>query len=202
MMEDSSMMESGGPPPEEASNRTFIILALLLGGAFIVGLIFLGLYAFVLGPRQREARLAQAATVAAQNTQIALDGLLSSTPNTPTPDASATALSLSLTAAANVTPTPVVRASATPTVSTTASGVLDPAALTAGASPSPGRTPSRTPTPLVGGLGAGGTSTPNSTGTLPGTGFADEAGVPALILATLALIAVVVIARRARLGLR
>jgi hypothetical protein len=211
MMEEPAMME-GAPPPEESSNRTFIVLALLLGGAFIVGLIFLGLYAFVIGPRQKETRQAQAATVAAQNTQIALNGLMSSTPNTPTPDASATALSLAQTAAANITPTPVVRASATPTVTAgTPGATLDPAALTAaaplgagtqtagGGSATPKAGASKSPTPLVGGL-TGGTPTPSSQ--LPGTGFADEAGVPTLIIATLALIAVVILARRARLSLR
>lgn len=219
MMEDPQMMEGGGPPPEESSNRTFIILALLLGGAFIVGLIFLGLYAFVIGPRQKESRLAANATHAAENTQIALNGILSSTPNTPTPDASATALSLAATQTAAVTPTPVVRASATPTQPPSAT--IDPALLTGspgaplgplgagtpaspsptGPSPTPNRTPSKTPTPLVGGLG-GVTATPIGTSALPGTGFADDAGVPAMILATLALVAVVIVARRLRLGLR
>ena len=213
-------MES--PPPEESSNRTFIVLALLLGSVFVVGLILLGLYAFLIAPGQRQARQAANETAIALNTQNAINGMLSATPPTETPDASATALSLSLTATAAVTPTPVVRASATPTPPPTntppAGPSLDPASLTgtgsaplgplgagtavAGVSATPGRTPSRTPTPLVGGL-AGVTATPIATSSgLPGTGFADEAGLPTMIVATLALIGVVILARRLRLGLR
>jgi len=37
---------------------------------------------------------------------------------------------------------------------------------------------------------------------LPQTGFADEAGIPGLVLAGLALVAVVFVARRLRMALR
>ena len=81
---------------------------------------------------------------------------------------------------------------------------------TASKTPSPTRLGGRTATPLVGGLGTvtppnasleTGTPRPGST-QLPATGFADEAGVPGLILLGFALIAVVIVARRLRLSLR
>jgi hypothetical protein len=62
---------------------------------------------------------------------------------------------------------------------------------------------SATPTPLVGGLRTSTPTTRAATPTqLPGTGFADDAGVPQLIIIGLVLIAVVIFARQLRLRLR
>lgn len=222
--------------PEGNSNRTFIILAGLLVAVFFLGVLCIGGYALFIGPRLTAARQAQAATVNAQNTQIALENLLASvTPNTPTPtlDETLVALDLTLTVAARESPTPVVAATDTdtpepepPTLEPTNTLVIDgvPSETptgptpTASLSPTPTRLGGRTATPLVGGLGSvtptTGTGTPQlgisqtltaqpgAATQLPATGFADEAGVPGLILLGFALIAVVIIARRLRLSLR
>ncbi len=211
--------ESEGAAPEGAqSRRTFIIAAAALGGLFVIGLVCLGLYAFVIGPQQRAAALTQAAAInatnqviLAQNTQLA---------QAQTQEAAATATPPPTATAAPATPTPVVAATDTATVpppptntpaptdtspppagatvSPTPSG--GPGTLRAPTAGGPTATPTRigaaTSTPLVGGLR---TPTPTQ---LPGTGFADEAGVPQLILLGLALVAVVVVARRLRLSLR
>jgi hypothetical protein len=207
-----------GPPPEESQNRTFIILAIALGGMFLVGLICIGVYLLFIGPGQRANQAATNAAVMTANAEVAMQMTQAAQPtSTPTLDASATALaalSAAQTQTAAVTPTQVVviatdtpEASATPTNTLESQAQVTGSPSPIGPSPTPGGpTSTRIPsaTPLVGALGTG-TSTPVRTATptqLPGTGFADEAGVPALILAGFALIAVVVVARRLRLSLR
>lgn len=88
---------------------------------------------------------------------------------------------------------------------------------TAGPSPTgatPTRVASRTPSPVAGTqvaqvttTGTPGTSVPGPTSTagpseLPDTGFAEDVGVPGLIILGLALIAVVIVVRRLRLAIR
>lgn len=75
-----------------------------------------------------------------------------------------------------------------------------------GASATPTKLPSRTPSPLpttatVVGTGSGGVVTATPIG-LPNTGFADDVGVQNLLIVGLALIAIVIIARRLRYSLR
>jgi hypothetical protein len=91
-----------------------------------------------------------------------------------------------------------------------------------GGNTTPTKLPSRTPTggvpvtttgtPGTQVSGVGGTATPRAgatpgatatpVGVLPNTGFADDFGIPSLIIAALALVVVVIIARRLRLSLR
>jgi hypothetical protein len=208
-----------------SSNRTFIILLGLMIAFLFLGVLCIGGYALFIGPRINSGRQTQVAQVNAQNTEIALQNLLASvTPDTPTPDETLAALDLTLTAAAQETPTPVVASTdtdtpepETPTLEPSQTLVIEsltPSPTgptpTASKTPSPTRLGGHTATPLVGGLG---TVTPQSaaleTGTprpgstqLPTTGFADEAGVPGLILLGFVLIAVVIVARRLRLSLR
>lgn len=225
------MEEDTSAPPEASSNRTFIILLGLMIAFLFLGVLCIGGYAIFIGPRINAARQAQAATVNAQNTEIALQNLLASvTPNTPTPDETLVALDLTLTAAAQDSPTPVVASTDTDTpepptetvepintlvIDETATATPTGPTPTASLSPTPTKLGGRTATPLVGGLG---TVTPETgtsqTGTpqgvtpqpgatqLPATGFADEAGVTGLIILGFALIAVVIVARRLRLSLR
>jgi hypothetical protein len=214
------------PPPEESQNRTFIILAIALGGLFVVGLFCLGGYAFFIRPGQQRAAQTQNAVaietnkaVIAANTQAALPT------NTPTPDANATAQADALTQAAAASPTPLIAATDTdtPVLPTATDTVVAIAQVTdtpsptlgaavGGASPTPlggggktgtptalggaGGAKTNTPTPLVGGLK---TATPTG---LPGTGFADQAGAPSLIILGGVLILIVIVARRLRLSLR
>ncbi len=115
------------------------------------------------------------------------------------------------TATATLAPVTATTARPTSTVTRTAgAGSGTPGSGAGGAaSATPTKLPSRTPSPLAAtvtataiGTGAGGavaTATPIG---LPNTGFADDVGVQNLLIVGLALIAIVIIARRLRYSLR
>lgn len=191
----TSEVEGAAPPPEEAQNRTFIILAAALGGLFVIGLLCLGAYVFFISPRQQGIRLTQVAQISLTNEAINAQATAmaepTNTPILPTEVPSETPLPAP-------TDTPPPAATDTPLPPAPTSTRLSAAAAT---NTPGGAVGSATPTPLVGGLRPTATRTAVPT-QLPGTGFADEAGVPGLILLSLALVAVVIIARRLRLNLR
>jgi hypothetical protein len=174
--------EVGGPLPEESTNRPFIIAAGVIGGLLVLSMICLGLYALVLAPRRGEARATEAANIILQNTQVALSitetnqahrASVTPTPtNTPVPSPTATATRTQV----------VVLPSSTPS---TPQPTVDPLTRTAAAQ--------ATIAALAG------ARTPTTTA-LPATGFADEVGVPSLLLLGAVLVAVVIIARRLRVG--
>lgn len=171
--------EVGAPLPEESSNRTFIIAAGALGGLLVLSMICLGVYALVIAPRQEEARIAQGTEIVQQNTRTAL----SLTQTAEAEDATATP---------EPTDTPTVEPTSTPTqvvvVPTdtpfTTLSTLAPQTATAAAQATLDAAQQATPTP-----------TPTA---LPATGFADEAGLPGLLLMGAALVAVLFVARRMR----
>lgn len=186
--------EVGAPLPEESSNRTFIIAAAGIGGLLVLSMICLGVYALVIAPRQQEARIAQLTEVPQENTQTAL-GLTqtaqagqatATTAPSDTPEPSATP---------TVTPSPTeVVVIPTETQFTTLSTVA-PQTATAAAQ--------ATAQAVAGGGGA--TPTPSRTPTataLPATGFADEAGLPTLLLVGAALVAILIVVRRLRVSER
>jgi hypothetical protein len=187
----------GDTPPEEAQNRTFIILAIALGGVFLIGLLCIGVYIIFIGPRQQQARLAAAAAVMTQNAQIALDATASAMPTSTPPDTPTEPPT------ATASPTEVIIVPTTPPPPTSTPTPIQVVQVTDTPSPTgptpTGPTPTRTPTPLVGVLTPTRTPTPTR---LPDTGFADEVGIPGLILLGFALVAVVIVARRLRLSLR
>ena len=189
----------------EGQNRSFILVAIGLGGLFVVGLICIGLYAFVVAPLRRTSNETAVANINATNTQVAIDAANTANPPTatslPTEIPPDTPIPLAL-----ITDTPVIAiASSTPTVTNTP-----------GPSPTPSRTPTRvggtvgtvtatftrgpgTGTPIGGsGGGEGLTRTPTPTA-LPNTGFADEVAAPGLFIAAIVLVAVLMLARRLRL---
>jgi hypothetical protein len=173
--------EMGGPLPEESSNRTFIMAAAGLGGLLILSMICLAVYALVLAPRQQEARATQAALIIVQNTEVAQTQTAEAAEDTPTSIPTVTNTPLPT---ATVTPTQVVvLPSDTPTPFTTLP-TIDPLTATAAAQATAdaeaGETATATPTAL------------------PATGFADEAGIPTLILFGALLVIVVFIARGLR----
>jgi hypothetical protein len=171
--------EVGGPPPEEASNRTFVFAAVAVGGLLVLSMICLGLYALVVAPRQREARNAQATQIILNNTQQAASFTETAGASHPTATRPATRTPVP---SATATPTAVVViASATPTSQAT----IDPGIATAIAQAT-----------LAAIQGGGGTATPTA---LPATGFADEVGLPGLLLVAVALVAVLVVARQLRM---
>lgn len=162
-------------PPEESQNQTFILLALGLGGLFVVGLMFIGLYAFLIAPRQRAAREAANATAIAQQTMVALAAL--QTAGAPTQ-----------------TPVGLGAATETPLPTPTATLVVGPTATTAPTNtPVLGPTLTFTPSPLAS------RPTPSPTA-LPKSGFVEDVGLPGLILAAIGLVAVAVVVRRLRAG--
>jgi hypothetical protein len=182
MAEDFDM---GGPLPEESANRTFIIAAAGLGALLVLSMICLAVYALVLAPRQQEARATQAALINIQNTEIAATQTAEAVEVTSTPTPTVTNTPVPPTA--TVTPTQVVvLPTNTPTPFTTLP-TLEPLTATAAAA--------QTATAEA----LAGTVEPTATPTaLPATGFADEVGIPTLLLFAALLIVVVFVARGLR----
>jgi hypothetical protein len=157
------------PPPEESSNRTFLVAAGILGGIVLLSIACLAGYALLILPSQRAGQQTAATAQAAQNLQVAQA-------------LTATAAAISF-ATATVTPpptqTPVI---AQPTAANTSTP--DPATATVAAA-------------LTQAGLAQLTQLPTSTA-LPATGISDEYGAPGLVIAGMALIAVIFLARRLR----
>ena len=173
--------EMGEPLPEESANRTFVMAAAGLGGLLILSMICLAVYALVLAPRQQEARATQAALIILQNTEVAQTQTAEAAEDTPTSIPTITNTPLPT---ATVTPTQVVvLPSDTPTPFTTLP-TIDPLTATAAAQATAGAEGGETAT-----------ATPTA---LPATGFADEAGIPTLILFGALLVIVVFVARGLR----
>lgn len=156
------------PPPEESSNRTFLVAAGILGGIVLLSIACLAGYALLILPSQRAGQEQAATAQAVQNQQVAQA-------------LTATAAALSLPTA-TVTPLPTK----TPVMAqpTSATSTPDPATATVAAA-------------LTQAAQAQLTHLPTSTA-LPATGIADEYGAPGLVIAGMALIAVIFLARRLR----
>jgi len=176
---DMDDMDAGGgepPPPEESSNRAFLIAAGILGAIAVLALLCIAAYALILRPQQIRARDQQAATVNAQNTQVAL------------------AITQTSAAAAAATFTPTITAIPnTPTSSPTAVIAVptntliptqDPRTATVAALLTQAAVTTQTVVP---------TSTE-----LPQTGFADNVGLPTMLGLALLLVVVIFLARRLR----
>lgn len=162
------------PPPEESSNRTFFVVAGILGGIVLLSLACFAAYALLIAP-SRTASQAQAATAqAVQNLQVAQ--ALTAT--------SQALLIPSATVTLPPTQTPVVAQATATAIPPT--NTPDPATATVAAA-------------LTQAAAAQLTHIPTSTA-LPGTGIADEYGVPGLVIMGMALVAVIFLARRLRFG--
>jgi hypothetical protein len=160
------------PPPEESSNRTFLFAAGGLGLLVLIALLCLGAYVlFSLNSGQSaEATAAAQATRQAATIQAGL---------TQTAVAQALTATSGATSTLPPTSTPVVAQ-----VSATVSPTANPATATVGAAFTQIAVSTQTFIP---------TST-----ALPNTGFADEVGLPGMLLATLALVVVIFLVRRLR----
>jgi hypothetical protein len=168
--------EIGAPPPEEeGSNRTFIVAVGGIGALLVLSMVCLGVYALVIAPSQRQNAGAEATQIVLENTRVAASFTQTAAaarptqvPTQPPPTRTPT-----------VTPTAVVAvATNTPVV---AQATVDPALATAAAQAT------------LSALQA--TATPTA---LPSTGFADEVGLPGLLLMGGALAVVIFLARRMR----
>ena len=173
---DDLNYEDEETPPEESSNRTFLIAAGILGGIVLLSLACLAVYALVILPQQRAAQAGEQNAQATQNAQI--DEALTAT---------GVAFDLSQTPQATET--------------------LPPTNTLVVAQPTATNTPefTLTPDPATQTVAAGLTQLAASTSTivvtstaLPTSGFADEVGLPGLVIAAIVLVAVIFLARRLR----
>jgi hypothetical protein len=157
-------------PPEENSNRTFLIAAGILGAIVLLSLACIAGYVLILRPQQL-ARQAQ--VTSAQSTQAAQIGE-----------------ALTATFQAQIVPTATLPPTQTPVVAQASATLVpstpttDPATATVGAA-------------LTQAAMAQQTIVPTSSA-LPGTGIADEFGFPGLVVMALALVVVILLARRLR----
>jgi len=156
-------------PPEESSNRTFLVAAGILGGIVLLSIACLAGYALLILPSQRAGQQQAATAQAVQNEQVA-QALTATASALSIPTATATPLP---------TQTPVI---AQPTAANTSTP--DPATATVAAA-------------LTQAALAQLTHVPTSTA-LPATGIADEYGAPGLVIAGIALVTVIFLARRMR----
>jgi hypothetical protein len=189
--------EESSDSSETTSTRTssngnnFKIIIGILGAVFVVALVAIIIYALLVLPKQNAARLEQAAQINAQNTATSMaatsEALLMLQALTP----SAT---LYVEPTAANTPTPVV-------VFPTATEEPPLAeAQPAIASDSMARTATVAALLTMAAGGANATATRAATITaLPTTGFADEVGLPMLLVAGVVLLGVLFLARRLRL---
>jgi hypothetical protein len=163
-------------PPEESSNRTFLIAAGILGGIVLLSIACLAGYALVILPQKQAAQTGEQSAQATQNAQIneALTATGVAFDLSQTPQATETLLP---------TDTPVV---AQPTATNTPEFTLTPDPATATVAAGLTQLAASTATIVV-------TST-----ALPTSGFADEVGLPGLVIAAMVLVIVIFLARRLR----
>jgi hypothetical protein len=174
---DDLNYEEEETPPEESSNRTFLIAAGILGGIVLLSLCAVVGYWFVIRPQQLAAQqTGEQNAQATQNAQIneALTATGVAFDLSQTPQASPTLAPTNTLVVAQPTATNTLQFTLTP----------DPATATVAAGLT--RVAASTATIIL-------TST-----ALPVSGFADEFGLPGLVVAAMVLVAVIFLARRLR----
>ena len=188
---DGNLNNPMDTPPEESNNRTFLIVGGVMAGLVFLTLVCMGIYLLVIRPNQTAKTAGTQTAVARQNIQ----GIQQSTQTaeaalwTPTlePSATPTNSSTPMVNSPTVSRTPVVVMS-TPTFSPT----NDPATLAAMQTQlSVQMTATASAALALGTRGIGGEG-------MPRTGFADEIGIPTLIILAVALVAIIFVARRLR----
>ena len=169
------------------SNRTFLVVAGILGGILLIALLAIAGYALVILPGRDTGQQTQVAAINATNTVIAegaqLTALVMRGTITPTFTATLPPATETLTPVPTNTATPVLAPTNTP--EPTSEGTVDPATETFAA--------------LL--TQQAGEETPIPTATaLPDTGFADDFGVPGLLLVAGVLMVVIILSRRLRVS--
>ncbi len=157
-------------PPEENSNRTFLLAAGILGAIVLLSLACIAGYVLLIRPQQL-ARQQQA--LSAQGTQAAQIGQ-----------------ALTATFQAQIVPTATLPPTSTPVVA-------QPSATPVPATPTTDPATATVAAALTQAAVAQLTVVPTSSA-LPGTGIADEFGFPGLVVMALALVIVILMARRMR----
>ena len=161
------------------SNRTFLVVAGILGAILLIALLAIAAYAVLVLPGRDTGQQTQVAAINATNTAVAEEAQLT---------AIAKQITLTPTFTATSTPTetltPIPTNTATPVLAPT--NTPDPATQTVAAL-------------LTQQAGGGADETPVPTATaLPDTGFADDFGVPGLLLIAGVLMVVIILSRRLR----
>ena len=159
------------PPPEESGNKTFLLVAAVLGGFVLLSIICLAVYGLYFLPKQTAARNASQSTLVAQNLQV--NQALTAKALTNLPQSTATL---------EPTNTPVFQQS------TGTLAPADPQTATVAAALTQAAQAQLTVTSL-----------PPST-LLPDTGFIDDVGAPGLAVMAIALVVVILLARRLRVA--
>jgi hypothetical protein len=176
------------PPPEESNNRTFLIVGGIFAALIFLTLVIIAIYVLWLGPRLTSQRNAAQATIEAENAMVVMqmtataEAALATPTPLPTPIPTNTPVP---TVVPVNSPTPVIALN-TPVLAVTQTS--DPATLAAMQTQLSFQ---MTSTVVM----LNGTVTP---GVMPKTGFFDQAGLPALVILSLALLAVIFLARRLR----
>ncbi len=169
------------------SNRTFLIVAGILGGILLIALLAIAAYAVLYLPSRETGQQTQVAAINATNTAVAEEAQL-------------TAIAKQITATPTSTATSPPTVTPTMTPSSTSTPVLAP-------TNTPEPVDEDTPDPATetvaalltqqAGGGDGATPIPTSTA-LPDTGFADDFGVPGLLLGAGILMVIIILSRRLR----
>ncbi len=171
-------------PGESSSNRTFVMAAVGLGALLILSMACLAAYALWYAPRQQVARQTEAVQINLQNTEVA--GTQTAEASGPTQVAATSTQANTATPSPTITPTQVV---VLPTNTPTEFLTLDTV--------EPGTATAAAQATLDAEIEGGGGVTPTPTA-LPVTGFADEVGMPALLLLAGVLLVVIFVARGVR----
>ncbi len=164
------------------SNRTFLVVAGILGAILLIALLAIAAYAVLVLPGRDTGQQTQVAAINATNTAVAEEAQLT---------AIAKQITLTPTFTATLPPTET----STPTPTNTSTPVL-----ASTNTPDPGDGTVDPATETVAALltqQAGGTLVPTATA-LPDTGFADDFGVPGLLLIAGVLMVVIILSRRLR----
>jgi len=163
------------------SNRTFLVVAGILGAILLIALLAIAAYAWLVLPGRDTGQQTQVAAINATNTAVAEQAQLT---------AIAKQITLTPTYTATLPPTetstPIPTNTATPVLAPT--NTPDPATETVAAL-------------LTQQAGGGADETPVPTATaLPDTGFADDFGVPGLLLVAGVLMIIIILSRRLRVS--
>lgn len=173
------------------SNRTFLVVAGILGGILLIALLAIAGYAVVILPGRDTGQQTQVAAINATNTAIAEEARLTAIVMRGTLTPTFTATLPPVTETLTPVPTNIPTNTATPVLAPT--NTPEPT--------SEGTQNSETATVAALLTQQAGEETPIPTATaLPDTGFADDFGVPGLLLVAGVLMVVIILSRRLRVS--
>ena len=175
-------------PPEESNNRTFLIVGGIFAALIFLTLVCGAIYVLYLGPRLTAQRNAAQATIEAGNAQVVQQMTSTALAALFTPTSKPTITPTNTSVPILSSPTPVLAIS-TAVLADTATPTTDPATLIA--------MQTQLAIQMTSTSISKGTPALAATGVMPKTGFFDQV-VPTLLILTLALIAVIFLARRLR----